>query len=250
MTSQTTRETYACKVIERPTTTSRKRLLANELELHRGIEHDCIVRLHHLFEDEHNFYLMLEYCTNMSLRHLVSKRGPLDNETGRRYLRQMVSAVSHLHNNCFIVHRDLKLGNFFLTGDMQLKLGDFGYAERIGLTGSVERIVKGTPNYMAPEVIDPFPYRFQSYDYKIDIWAIGVILYAMLVGTPPFETKSIKHTFRRIRKNAYQFPRKSENGIHLSEHAKRLIARLLQLSPWDRPTIKQVAEDAYLAEKK
>jgi len=82
-----------------------------------------------------------------------------------------------LHNNR-IIHRDLKLGNIFLGKDLQVKLGDFGLAAKLEFEGEKKRTICGTPNYIAPEVID----GKTGYSYEVDIWSIGALIYTLFVG--------------------------------------------------------------------
>ena len=114
-----------------------------------------------------------------------------------------------------VVHRDLKLGNLFLTDKMQVKVGDFGLAAKLDFEGERRRTFCGTPNYIAPEVLD----SNTGHSYEVDIWSFGVILYAMLIGRPPFETPDVKQTYKRIRENNYSFP----EHVILTESAKDLI---------------------------
>ena len=95
-----------------------------------------------------------------------------------------------------VIHRDLKLGNLFLTDKMQLKVGDFGLAAQVFYQGEKKRTVCGTPNYLAPEVLDQK--TGHTHSYECDIWAIGVILYTMLNGRPPFESQEVKQTYKKI----------------------------------------------------
>jgi polo-like kinase 1 len=105
-------------------------------------------------------------------------------------------AIKYMHQNR-IMHRDLKLGNLFLTDKMEVKVGDFGLATKIEFVGEKKRTVCGTPNYIAPEVID----SKAGHSFEVDIWSFGVITYAMLFGRPPFETSDVKQTYKRIKTN-------------------------------------------------
>ena len=87
-----------------------------------------------------------------------------------------------------VIHRDLKLGNLFLADNMQLKTGDFGLAAKLEFENERRRTVCGTPNYIAPEVLE----SKHGHSYEVDVWSFGVILYAMIIGKPPFETSEIK----------------------------------------------------------
>lgn len=80
-----------------------------------------------------------------------------------------------------VIHRDIKPGNLFLTKDMQLKIGDFGLSERVLFDGDFKKAKSGTPNFIAPEILFS-----RGYSYEVDIWAVGLITYTMLIGHPPF----------------------------------------------------------------
>lgn len=85
---------------------------------------------------------------------------------------------------------------------MEIKVGDFGLATRVDFEGERKKTVCGTPNYIAPEILE----GKCGHSYEVDIWSFGVILYTLLIGKPPFETSDVKSTYRRIRMNAYSFP--------------------------------------------
>jgi serine/threonine protein kinase len=84
-----------------------------------------------------------------------------------------------------VIHRDLKLGNLFLSAGTAIKIGDFGLATRLAFDGERKRTLCGTPNYIAPEVLD----GRNGHSFEVDVWSIGVIIYTMLIGKPPFETQ-------------------------------------------------------------
>lgn len=131
----------------------------------------------------------------------------------------------------------MKLGNLFLTDKMELKVGDFGLATKLEFEGDKKRTICGTPNYIAPEIID----GKTGHSYEVDIWSLGVILYTLLIGKPPFETSDVKTTYKRIKMNAYNFP----DNITISTQAKKLISKILNLDPSKRPTLDQILEDPF-----
>ena len=94
-----------------------------------------------------------------------------------------------------IIHRDLKLGNLFLNDKMEVKIGDFGLATKLDFDGEKKRTICGTPNYIAPEVLE----GKSGHSYEVDIWSLGVIIYTLIIGKPPFETTDVKATYRRIK---------------------------------------------------
>ena len=93
-----------------------------------------------------------------------------------------------------VIHRDLKLGNLFLDQDMKLKLGDFGLATKLTFEGEKRRTICGTPNYIAPEVLS----SKLGHSYEVDVWSIGVILYTLLFGRPPFETSDVTVSYTHL----------------------------------------------------
>ena len=96
------------------------------------------------------------------------------------FIYGICSGVKYLHDKKYI-HRDLKLGNIFLNEKFQIKIGDFGLASQLEFLKENKRTVCGTPNYIAPEVLEGTGYHFQ-----VDVWAIGIILFTLFYGYPPF----------------------------------------------------------------
>lgn len=88
-----------------------------------------------------------------------------------------------MHSNK-VIHRDLKLGNLFLNDKMQIKLGDFGLATKLDFEGEKKKTICGTPNYIAPEILE----GKTGHSYEVDVWSLGVIIYTLLIGKPPYET--------------------------------------------------------------
>jgi polo-like kinase 1 len=93
--------------------------------------------------------------------------------------------------------QSLKLGNLFISEKMEIKLGDFGLATKLEFDGEKKRTICGTPNYIAPEVLD----GKNGHSYEVDVWSLGVVLYTLIIGKPPFETPDVKTTYKKIRMN-------------------------------------------------
>lgn len=228
VTDLTTNQTYAGKIIPkcRITKPHHKEKIAREIEVHRHLRHRHVVRFHHYFEDDANVYIILENCARRSLVHVLKHRRTLTEPEVRYYMRQLAEGVAYVHQQQ-VIHRDLKLGNMFLTEDMLMKIGDFGLATRVDDNRNVT--ICGTPNYIAPEVLNKL-----GHSYDADIWAMGCIMYALLVGQPPFETDTLKETYSRITTNKYVIP------PLISEPARHLIRRFLHPDPNARPRLDQV----------
>jgi serine/threonine protein kinase len=209
--------------------------LLAEISIHRSVIHKHIVRFHHVGSNAENYYLLLEKCNNKSLRQVVKARSRLTEEEVKYWMSQLLDGLAYLHANN-ICHRDLKLDNIFLH-DMQVKLGDFGFSVKL-LPNETTRTFCGTPNYIAPEVVARV-----GYSLPVDVWAVGVLIYTMLYGTPPFETAAAETTYAKITNNDYSFPVNDT----VSEAAREVITWCLQHVPTDRPTCNQLLAHRFFA---
>lgn len=205
-----------------------KQKLMSEIKIHRALHQTNIVGFEHFFEDQENVYILLELCPNQTLNELLRRRKRLSELETVCYAHQAIQALKYLHSHR-VIHRDIKLGNLFISGKMELKLGDFGLATKLEFDGERKRTICGTPNYIAPEVLD----GKHGHSYEVDIWSLGVVIYTLLIGKPPFETSDVKTTYKRIKMNAYSFP----DHIPLSNEARGLITRILHSEPTKRPSL-------------
>jgi len=235
--NQDTNEYFAGKIISKEKLTGKqKNRLRPEIRIHKQLNHDNIVKFVSFFETPDSYVIVLELCS-LSLLELIKSRKRLTENEVRYYIKQIIEGLKYLHDKK-IIHRDLKLGNIFLTEDLKIKLGDFGLSTQLSYDGERKNDICGTPNYIAPEVLHP---EEVGYSYSGDIWAIGVILYILLIGRPPFETSDTKATYRRIKDCIYYFPETKQ----ISEQAKNLIKRILINNVFDRPTLDDILNDAF-----
>jgi Protein kinase domain len=149
----------------------------------------------------------------------------------------------YLHSQ-MVIHRDLKLGNLFLDRNMNIKVGDLGLATKLESLDEKRKTICGTPNYIAPEVIQG-DRASRGHSFEVDIWSLGVIIYTCLVGKPPYEAKDVKATYQRILANEYSFPK--DNTV--SENAKDLIRSMLQSRPEDRPSLKKISSHPFFTDR-
>lgn len=178
----------------------------------------------------------MELCENYTLKNLLIHRKRLNETETKFYMYQLIDAVDYLHSQ-HIIHRDLKLENLFLDRNMNIKIGDFGFAYQITQENqSKPKALCGTPNYIAPELLNKCDYGFQ-----IDIWSCGIIMYTMLVGQPPFHSNTVSKTFENILNNEYHFP----HDINISSYAKDFIRSMLCKDPLKRPSINQLKNDIF-----
>lgn len=131
---------------------------------------------------------------------------------------QVLDGLEYLHSQK-IIHRDLKLGNLFLNENMCVKIGDFGLATKIDFYGEKKKTICGTPNYIAPEILES-----KGHSYEVDVWSFGVIIYTLVYGRPPFESKDVKDTYKKIKDCSFSFP----ENVYSSNNLKVLVSSILQ----------------------
>ena len=204
------------------------RQLQAEIKIHRTLKHPHVCEFKHFFEDKENCYILLELCHNQSMNELLKRRKRLTEPEAAYYMTHVLQAVQYLHDKN-VIHRDLKLGNLFLDKQLHIKVGDLGLATRVDDRDEKRKTICGTPNYIAPEIIQNDKAK-RGHSFEVDVWSMGVILYTLLVGKPPYEAKNVKATYQRILKNEYSFPPHS----HVSSTARDLVGRMLQSEPSDR----------------
>lgn len=211
-----------------------KTKLLSEIKIHKSMNHTNIVKFVDCFEDDINVYILLEICPNQSLMDLLKKRKVLTEPEVRFFMTQIIGGIKHMHTRR-VIHRDLKLGNIFFDPDMNLKIGDFGLAAALKQDTDRKYTICGTPNYIAPEVLTG---KTVGHSYEVDIWSIGVMLYALLIGKPPFQSKDVSLIYERIKNNDYAFPEDKP----CSETAKELIRAILTTDPLKRPGLDEILE--------
>ncbi|CAD8190766.1 unnamed protein product [Paramecium pentaurelia] len=239
VTSIESKKVLAAKIIAKSTLKKgrTKAKLITEIKLHKSLHHQNIVQFEDVFEDNENVYILLELCQNQTLNELLKRRRRITQIEVQCYLKQLIGALKYIHSHR-ILHRDLKLGNLFINEKMELKLGDFGLATKLDYDGQRRHTICGTPNYIAPEILD----ERMGHSYQVDIWSVGVIIYTLLIGKPPFETSDVKTTYNKISQCQFNFP----DHIQISENAKNLISRILVLDPSKRLTLDDILSHPFM----
>ncbi|KAI9061979.1 Pkinase-domain-containing protein [Trametes sanguinea] len=229
----------ACKVVTKSSlkTKKAKTKLYAEIKIHKSLEHPNIVRFQDCFEDDDNVYMTLELCHNGSLMDMLRRRKRFTEPEARYFMVQLIGACHYMHNHQ-VIHRDLKLGNIFLDRNMNVKVGDFGLAALIENPGERKKTICGTPNYIAPEVLFD---TANGHSFEVDTWSTGVILYTLVVGRPPFQTKDVKAIYKRIRDNEYEFP--ADRVV--SRLVQELIQQILTPDPQQRPSLHDIVDHAW-----
>jgi polo-like kinase 1 len=223
-------KTFAAKLFEKKQLVQdrSRRKLINEIKIHKRLHHANIVNFEHFFEDKDNVYILLELCSNQTLNEILKRRKRLTELEVQYYVFQITKALKYIHTHK-IIHRDLKLGNCFINNKLELKLGDFGLAAKLEFEGQRRKTVCGTPNYIAPEILE----KKNGHSYEVDVWSLGVVTYTLLYGRPPFETADVKLTYKKIKMNSYSFP----ENIKAHVFSKKFISSLLVIDPSKRLTL-------------
>mmetsp|Transcript_36083 Transcript_36083/g.40270 ORF Transcript_36083/g.40270 Transcript_36083/m.40270 type:complete len:724 (+) Transcript_36083:183-2354(+) len=190
--------------------------------------HPHIIRLYEVIDTPTDIFLVNEYVSGGELFDYIVSKGRLSADEARNFFHQIVSGVEYCHFQK-IVHRDLKPENLLLDANDNIKIADFGLSNLMR-DGDFLRTSCGSPNYAAPEVISGHLYAGP----EVDVWSCGVILYALLCGSLPFDDESIPNLFKKIKSGMYSLP------THLSQLAKNLIPRMLEVDPMKRITIPEI----------
>ncbi|XP_061358095.1 SNF1-related protein kinase catalytic subunit alpha KIN10-like [Gastrolobium bilobum] len=201
-----------------------------EIKILRLFMHHHVIRLYEVVETPADIYVVTEYVKSGELFDYIVEKGRLHEDEARNFFQQIISGVEYCHRN-MVVHRDLKPENLLLDSKSNVKIADFGLSN-IMRDGHFLKTSCGSPNYAAPEVISGKLYAGP----EVDVWSCGVILYALLCGTLPFDDENIPNLFKKIKGGIYTLP------SHLSPSARDLIPRMLVVDPMKRMTIPEIRQ--------
>jgi len=208
-----------------------------EINILKLCTHPHIIRLYEVVDTPTDIFVIMEYVPEGELFDYIVSRGRLPADEARQFFQQIVSGIEYCHHHR-IVHRDLKPENLLLDADRNIKIADFGLSN-VAHDGDFLRTSCGSPNYAAPEVISGNLYAGP----EVDVWSCGVILYALLCGTLPFDDESIPNLFKKIKSGMYSLP------SHLSQLSRDLILRMLVVDPMKRITIQDIRYHAWFQHK-
>ena len=222
----------AMKVIKKETLQDQddEQLFLKEIEILKSIDHPNIVKIFEYYADNCNFYIIIEFVTGGELYSELTKWKVFSERKAAFITKQLLSALFYLHS-LNIVHRDIKPENVMVEHkndsknvtdeEITVKLIDFGTCNYLE-AGNFLSQTMGTPYFVAPEVLNG------KYNEKCDIWSMGVTLYLLLCGFPPFEGKNSEEIFKAIRKGTFSFDRKEWQSV--SSQAKDLVIKMLTLN--------------------
>ncbi|ETW00820.1 CAMK protein kinase [Aphanomyces invadans] len=225
VTHRTQGGTFAAKLVEKQVLSKTDRVaLSQEVLILSRMDHPNVMRLHEVLEDDSKCIMIIECLDGGDLFDRVTQKGKLADAEAQGVMAALVEAVYYCHSHC-ILHRDIKPENILMSSS-GIKLCDFGFAKQLNSVHERATDSCGTPGYAAPEVLNG-----RSYGFEVDIFSLGVVLYILLCGYPPFPMK-----LQKLRKHNFEvvFPPKEWN--HVAYSTKELIKSMLAVDPALRPT--------------
>ncbi|VVC92472.1 unnamed protein product, partial [Leptidea sinapis] len=227
--------TVALKVIRKKGRSSKDlKDLRQECDIQRQLKHPNIIQMTDSFDTESELVIVTEYAEK-ELHSILAKEGCLEEEQVKKITWDLVSALYYLHSHR-VLHRDLKPQNVLLDSTGCAKLCDFGLARTMTNGTHILTSIKGTPLYMAPELIDEKPY-----DHQADLWSLGCIVYELMAGQPPFCTMSIWQLVRMIKNKPVQWP------SFISADARSFLQGLLHKDPVKRMSWQEILEHPFVS---
>lgn len=204
--------------------------IRREIQNLKLFRHPHIIKLYQVISTPNDIFMIMEYVSGGELFDHIVKHGRLSEKESRRFFQQIVSGVDYCHRH-MVVHRDLKPENLLLDHNLNVKIADFGLSNMM-MDGEFLRTSCGSPNYASPEIISGRLYAGP----EIDIWSCGVILYALLCGTLPFDDEHVPTLFRKIRSGVFSVP------DYLNESVVSLLNHMLQVDPIRRASMEDIKQ--------
>ncbi|CAE7741665.1 mrkA [Symbiodinium sp. CCMP2592] len=215
----------------------RRKSVRCEIRLMERLRHPNIVEFHEALDTPKQIYLIMDFVSGGSLHHFLKKRPNrrTDDPLAKRLFFQVCQGIKYLHDR-HIVHRDVKLENLLLDEQGAVKIIDFGFSTIVP-PGKKLKVFCGTPSYMAPEIVA----RKEYTGFCADIWAMGVLLYALLCGSFPFRGQNDRDLYRKIVRGVFHIPEFVGDG------AKAMVQRALTADMARRPTVEDLLSDQWLS---
>lgn len=214
----------------------KKICLENEISILQTISHSSLLRMIECIEDETNFYLVTEFITGKSLSKRLKEQETkhFPENIVKQIFKEIVSGIAYCHS-FNISHRDIKLENIIMDDSNKIKIIDFGFATK-SLHNKKLNVLCGTPTYMSPEIANKRTYLGPP----ADVWALGILFYALLTGKFPFLGINNQDLFKHICHGKFKL-----KSLNISNEAKDLIGKMLTSDPLSRPSAKEVEFNRY-----
>ncbi|KAJ3444284.1 ribosomal protein S6 KINASE [Anaeramoeba flamelloides] len=237
---KTNEEIFAMKVLQKGMLADHQQIshTMSERNVLMRIRHPFLVKLHYSFQTQEKLYMVLDYVPGGELFRRISEEGRLSTDRTRLYVAEIILALDHLHK-MDIIYRDLKPENILLDQEGHIKITDFGLV-KTDLNkkfGGKTRTFCGTPEYLAPEII-----LDKAYDETVDWWSLGILIFEMLVGIPPFYSEDTDEVFELILRAKLKIP------FYVEDEPRDLIKKLLDRNTKTRLNIDDIKRHAFFAD--
>lgn len=238
---KTNSKSYAIKIVTKSKLSIEdEQALKDEIQVLNELKHDNIIQLYDVFDERSYIYLVTELMSGGELFDRIVKKQYYNEKEARDLCKILFEAIAYCHSKR-VAHRDLKPENLLLVSkgdDSEMKIADFGFAKKAPNEECLSTQC-GTPGYVAPEILEGAKYGTRS-----DMWSLGVIVYILLGGYPPFIENTQKALFRKIRKGEYEFHEQYWKSV--SQEAKNLIGQLLTVDPKKRITAREALNNSWI----
>ena len=208
-----------------------------EISIMYNINHPYSIKLYNHFEDNDKLYLIMEPASNGNLYSFIenNKNQKIkSNETIKKIIIQTIEIIKYLHSKD-IIYRDIKPENILLDKDNNIKLCDYGWASYL-TKDQFCKVYCGTPEYVSPEMVKKYPYN-----EKVDIWGIGVLIFELLFGYPPFSSNFNEDRYNNIKEGKINWPKEIND-----KDAKDLIGKILKINPNERLSLEEIEKHPWL----
>lgn len=232
---------YAVKSIDK-TRLSQKQIecLSREIDILSSVDHPNIIRYYETYTDNRYFHIVMEFLSGGDLLTGITRKKNYSEKDIAQIIHKLLSAISHIHS-LGIVHRDLKPDNILYenkNSDSEIKIIDFGVSRQYFKVNDDLNSIVGTPYYVAPEVLSG------KYDKKVDIWSIGIIMFVLMTGYPPFNGKSKTDLFEKIKTKDLPYPQKKDKSFY-TPSAVNFLTLLTKKDPSSRPSASELLNDKW-----
>jgi serine/threonine-protein kinase CHEK2 len=214
----------------------------SEMEVLRTLHHPNVIKFFEMYRAASKVFLVIEYADGGDLLNRIIEGGKYNDIDGRKVFGEICAGVAYLHARD-ICHRDLKPDNVLMTADGVAKISDFGLARSSDGSAKNFKTYCGTPHYFAPEMFKLQKQEVDGYDKAVDVWGLGVILYIIVSGKPPFDDD---HLSEQVTNGIFEFDGPEFDLV--SDSAKDLICQLLTVDPKQRITAEQALQHPWLSE--